>query len=119
MPTKIIIREYQILDVRCESRGLKVHNLGRDDWFIYVASVGQDEGLAKYHLHVFFNKTIPPTEIVKVLPKSGNWRDGNEPDLAKVLYDQWVAEVRDTDSRTREVTEIFLKLLRDLNYVQE
>jgi hypothetical protein len=109
-----------LLDVQCEAKGLKVNaKQGVNEWFVYLASIDEQEGRAKFHLHIFFKSDFPPDTIVKILPKSGNWREGNEPDLINFPYDQWLAQINGTDSSTQGATRLFLEVLRENNYVRQ
>jgi len=76
---------------------------GRNDGFFY--QTGNNEGLAQFHIHSVENVDGNNMVFSKLLVKSGNWRSGNEPDLATFTTDQWVAQCQDTDSSVRAVVK--------------
>lgn len=73
---------------------------GRNDCFIYPK--GAENGLQNFHVHEFSALNLAGNMLISsLLPKSGAFRTGLEPDLANYPIDQWAGLVQNMDGSTR------------------
>jgi len=81
----------------------------------FMYKEGNPEGLSKYHIH-WFVKVIDDTEtsVTGLLTKSGNWRGGNEPDLADMPMAQWLNACAGMDSSTIFVVQALMACFQSL-----
>lgn len=69
---------------------------GNNDALIY--QTGNPEGRSKFHIHSIEASDGDDMVFEKLLAKSGNWRHGQEPDLAAAPMEEWVALCQGMDS---------------------
>ena len=95
---------------------------GTDDAFVYVNLNKKDFGkkyggaysyadlIAKYHVHLIFNKAL--TQIDKVLPKSSNFRNNNDTlNLADIDPGKWMDAVSSYDPVTKDAVSALVQAL--------
>ncbi len=71
---------------------------GNNNGFMY--KTGDEEGPAKFHIHSIESLEGGNMVFEKLLTKSGNWRSGNEPDLANLPMSDWEGAVISMNSST-------------------
>ena len=99
----------------------------QSDFFVYVEpdtlnDKGHTEADLKsaYHIHVFITiNENPPHEITKILPKSANWRVGEQVDLADKDIKTWEDEVHGMDSATVEAVRRFADAIQQIGDYEE
>lgn len=84
----------------------------RNDGFMY--ETGNDEGLTKFHIHSIESVVDDDMVFAGLLAKSGNWRSGEEPDLAELAIADWLSACHGMDSSTLMVVKALSECFESL-----
>lgn len=84
----------------------------RNDGFMY--KTGSPDGLSKFHIHSIEEVAEDDMIFRGLLAKSGNWRSGEEPNLAEYPIDQWQSMCKGMDSSTLSVVQALSDCFRKL-----
>ncbi len=97
MAYKLLLSKWKLLEDCLKDKNVTYYfPEGRNDGFMY--KTGNQDGLAKYHIHSIEKVDDDNMVFSKLLAKSSNWRGGEEPDLADLPTSEWARACNGMDS---------------------